>query len=191
MRAWAIRLLLALGLFVPIGPMAEAQAQEAGTVRGTVTSDVGNPLSGVSVSVVGTERGTLTRGDGSFEITGVPAGPQTIRATSLGYAAGEQQVTVQPGAAATVSFLLRSQAVELEGVVAVGYGTQQRANLTGAVASVNTEEMASLPVPTVSAALQGMAPGLQILDGGHQPGRYATDLLVRGQGGRAGEQEPR
>lgn len=182
MRAWAIRLLLALGLFVPIGPMAEAQAQEAGTVRGTVTSDVGNPLSGVSVSVVGTERGTLTRGDGSFEITGVPAGPQTIRATSLGYAAGEQQVTLQSGGSATVSFQLRSQAVELEGVVAVGYGTQQRANLTGAVASVNTEDMAALPVPSVAAALQGMAPGLQILDGGNMPGRNNIDVMVRGQG---------
>lgn len=182
MRAWAIRLLLALGLFAPSGPLTEAKAQEAGRVQGTVTSDVGNPLSGVSVSVVGTERGTLTRGDGSFEITGVPAGPQTIRATSLGYAASEQQVAVQPGAAATVSFLLRSQAVELEGVVAVGYGTQTRANLTGAVASVNTEEMASIPVPTVAAALQGMAPGLQILDGGNQPGRGRIDMLVRGQG---------
>jgi TonB-linked SusC/RagA family outer membrane protein len=83
---------------------------------------------------------------------------------------------------------MASQAVALEGVVAVGYGTQRRVNLTGAVASVNTEEAGSIPVPTVAAALQGLSPGLQILDGGQQPGRNNIDILVRGQGslGRGG-----
>ena len=188
MKPWAIRLVLALGLMIPLGIVSEANAQATGTVTGRVTSSVGNPLSGVSVVLVGTERGTLTRGDGSFELTNVPAGAQTLRAGSLGYASSEQQVTVQAGATATVTFMLESQAVELEGIVAVGYGTQQRVNLTGSVASVNTEEISALPVPNLAAALQGMAPGLQILDGGNMPGRNNIDVLVRGQGslGRGG-----
>lgn len=67
-------------------------------------------------------------------------------------------------------------------MVVVGYGTQRMENLTGSVASVSAEEMAEIPVPTVTHALQGMAPGLQLLDGGNRPGRNELDLLVRGQG---------
>ena len=188
MKPWAIRLLLAVGLLVPLGALSEARAQEAGTITGTVTSDVGRPLPGAAVTIVGTQRGTVTGSDGTFELTGVPAGTHTLRASSLGFAVQETSVTVQSGTPASVALQLQSQAVELEGVVAVGYGTQQRVNLTGAVASVNTEEMAAVPVPSVAAALQGMSPGLQILDGGQQPGRNNIDILVRGQGtlGRGG-----
>ena len=142
MKPWAIRLLLAVGLLVPLGALSEARAQEAGTITGTVTSDVGRPLPGAAVTIVGTQRGTVTGSDGTFELTGVPAGTHTLRASSLGFAVQETSVTVQSGTPASVALQLQSQAVELEGVVAVGYGTQQRVNLTGAVASVNTEEMA-------------------------------------------------
>src|SRR5690606_4206643 len=99
-----------------------------GTVTGSVTSDVGRPLPGVAVTIVGTQRGTLTRSDGTFELPGVPVGTHTLRASSLGFAAQETQVAVQSGAPAAVTLQLQSQAVELEGVVAVGYGTQQRVN---------------------------------------------------------------
>ena len=182
MKPWAIRLLLALGLTIPLGMLSEANAQESGSVAGRVTSDTGQPLAGVAVSVVNTQRGTITGSDGRFELSGVPVGTHTIRATSIGFAAAESQVTVQSGSVANVNLQMAAQAVALEGVVAVGYGTQQRVNVTGAVASVNTEEMAALPVPNVAAALQGMAPGLQILDGGQFPGRNSIDILVRGQG---------
>lgn len=187
MRPRAICLLLGLGITVPIGT-SEAAAQELGTITGTVTASTGSPLTGAAVTIVGTQRGTLTRADGTFELSGVPVGTQTVRASSLGYSTEEMEVNVQAGSPATVTLILQAQAVELEGVVAVGYGTQQRINLTGAVAAVNAEEMAALPVPTVAAALQGMSPGLQILDGGAQPGRNDIDILVRGQGtlGRGG-----
>lgn len=188
MKPWAIRWLLALGLAIPLGFASEAQAQETGTITGRVTSDAGQPLPGVAVTVVNTQRGTLTRSDGTFELPGIPVGAQTVRATSLGFSTAEQQVNVQAATPANVTLMLSAQAVALEGVVAVGYGTQTRVNVTGAVASVNSEEMAAVPVPSVAAALQGMAPGLQIVDMGNQPGRNSVDILVRGQGtlGRGG-----
>jgi TonB-linked SusC/RagA family outer membrane protein len=165
-------------------------AQATGQIAGAVTSETGQPLAGASISIPGTAIGTLTGANGRFTVSGVPAGQQSVRVTLIGYTEETQAVQVVAGQVATTNFQLASQALELEGVVAVGYGTQRRVNLTGAVASVNIEEAASVPVPSVAAALQGLSPGLQIIDGGEQPGRNAIDLLVRGQGslGRGGNQ---
>jgi TonB-linked SusC/RagA family outer membrane protein len=192
MKPWAIRLLLGAFLLTPILP-GEARAQEVGTITGTVTSEVGRPIVGANVIIVGTQRGTITRADGGFLLANVPAGTHTIRAISIGYGSAEQEVTVQQGASVAVTFTLQSQAVILDEVVAVGYGTQQRVNVTGSVASVNVNEAGRLPVPTVAHALQALSPGLQILDGGGEPGRWNTDILVRGQGtlGRGGNRGDR
>ena len=119
-------------------------AQATGQIAGAVTSETGQPLAGASISVPGTAIGTLTGANGRFTVSGVPAGQQSVRATLIGYTEQTQAVQVVAGQVATTNFQLASQALELEGVVAVGYGTQRRVNLTGAVASVNIEEAASM-----------------------------------------------
>src|SRR5699024_10084146 len=81
-----------------------------------------------------------------------------------------------------IDISLQSKAFTGEEMVVVGYGEQKKVNLTGSVASVSTDEMTGIPVPTVTHALQGMAPGLQLIDGGDMPGHNQLDLLVRGQG---------
>jgi TonB-linked SusC/RagA family outer membrane protein len=177
-KQWLLTTLVTSAFLWP----ASVAAQTTGQVVGVVTAETGQPLSGASVSVVGTSVGALSGNDGRFTLTSVPTGQQTVRASLIGFGQVTNSVQVTAGEAATVNFQLASQAVELEGVVAVGYGTQQRVNLTGAVASINTTQMERLPVPTVTHALQGLSPGLQILDGGHLPGRWQTDILVRGQG---------
>jgi TonB-linked SusC/RagA family outer membrane protein len=174
---WAFLCLLALLL-----PLSAAAAQQRGTITGTVTDQAGTPLVGAQVVVQNTNLGTITNSQGRYLIPGVAVGPQSVRAILLGFSPVAEQVTVVAGESVTANLRLGIAAVQLDGIVAVGYGTQKRVNLTGAVASVNTEEMSKLTVPTVTHALQGLAPGLQLLDGGHQPGRYATSLLVRGQG---------
>src|SRR5690625_6021180 len=77
---------------------------------------------------------------------------------------------------------MTQQVVAGDELVVVGYGTQRAENLTGSVSSVSTQDIAGLPVPTVTHALQGLAPGLQLLDGGDRPGRNNLDLLIRGHG---------
>lgn len=170
------------------GP-APANAQGTGQITGTVTGEAGQPLAGASVVVAGTTRGAQAAADGRFTITGVAPGAHSVRASFAGHAEGSAPVTVSAGQTATVNLRLTTQAVQLQGVVAVGYGTQRKVNLTGSVAAVDMEEAAALPVPTLTHALQGLSPGLQVLDGGHLPGRYATSILVRGQGtlGRGGD----
>ncbi|HET8656437.1 MAG TPA: TonB-dependent receptor [Longimicrobiaceae bacterium] len=166
------------GLVLP----ASLQAQATGQVTGTVTSTTGTPLSGAAVRVQGTGRGAVTGQDGKYVITGVPTGAHTLQASLLGYTEATQPITVGSGQAVTADFQLAAKALQLEGLVAVGYGTQQRKDLTGAVAAVNTEELDKRPVANATEALQGMAPGLTVIDRGGRPGDAGTMFFIRGRG---------
>ena len=159
-----------------------AAAQSTGQVSGAVTAEDGRPLSGASVSVQGTELGTLTDASGRFTISNVPAGEQTVQVRMIGYAPATSSVTVSAGQPASANFALTPTAVELEGVIAVGYGTQQRVNVTGSVAAVSSEEIAKRPVANVTEALQGVAPGLTVVDRGGRPGDAGTMIFIRGRG---------
>jgi iron complex outermembrane receptor protein len=115
---------------------AGAQATTGTIVGRTLDSTSQQPLSNVTVSVQGTQRGALTRNDGGFTLGGVPAGTYTVRANRIGYGSQSQQVTVTAGGTATVTFNLRPAATQLTEVVVTGYGTQRREAITGAVATV-------------------------------------------------------
>lgn len=160
-------------------PSRQAVAQTTGSVAGLVTTAAGAPLAGVAVSASG--RGAITGADGRYSIGGVPAGQHTVRATMIGYAEATQSVTVAAGQTATVNLQLQSQAVELEGLVAVGYGTQRREALTGSVASIGAAELAEMPAATVSAALVGKVPGVLTRQADARPGRGAR-ISIRNLG---------
>ena len=175
---------VALAFFLALFPLQLVRAQDVGTLAGMVTDQVtGAPLAGTHVTIPGTRFAAATGADGRFVIEGVPPGVYRLNVRRIGYLlASADSVAVTAGQAVTVDFRLEARAIELEEVVAVGYGTQAKVNLTGAVGAVSGKDLAERPVPTVTHALQGLSPGLQILDGGHQPGRWQTDVLVRGQG---------
>ncbi|SHF62972.1 TonB-linked outer membrane protein, SusC/RagA family [Fodinibius roseus] len=148
------------------------------TVRGTVTdASSSESLPGVNILVKGTSQGTSTNADGHYELQ-VSSSSDTLVFSFVGYESQEIPINGRE----EIDVNLQPQAFMGEDVVVVGYGTQQKVNLTGSVASVSTDEMAEIPVPTVTHALQGMAPGMQILDGGDMPGHNQLDVLVRGQG---------
>jgi TonB-linked SusC/RagA family outer membrane protein len=157
-------------------------AQTTGQVTGRVTGAAEIPLSGVAVNVVGTNRTAQTGADGTYTITGVPAGPRQVRATRIGYGEKIQNVSVAAGQTATVNFQMEAQALSLEGVVAVGYGTQRKINVTGAVDAVDGATLTARPVPNVSQALQGVAPGVTVINRGGAPGRDGADIKIRGVG---------
>lgn len=148
------------------------------TVSGTVTDETNSEsLPGVNILIKGTSQGTSTNADGAYEL--VTTSPEdTLIFSFIGYETQEVPVDGRT----EINVALRSSAIFGDEVVVVGYGTQRTESVTGSVASVSTEEMAELPVPTVTHALQGMAPGIQILDGGNRPGRNVLDVLIRGQG---------
>lgn len=160
-------LLLLAGVF----SASQAAAQSTGQVTGVVADGSGAPLSGVSVTVGTSGLGSLTDQNGRYTVLNVPAGTYDVRANRLGFTAATQSVTVAVGQSATANFTLSQSAVELEGVVAVGYGTQLRRDVTGSVASVAQEQVREIATPNVAEALKGRVPGLDIRTTGYLPGQ--------------------
>jgi TonB-linked SusC/RagA family outer membrane protein len=187
-----MRMLSSLGtlcLFVVLWAPPAVQAQATGTITGVVTSQTGQPLAGVQVSIPGTARGALTRSDGQYLITGVPAGQHRVRATRVGYGAAEETITLAAGQTATVDFQLTDRAVELEEVVAVGYGVQHRQEVTGAVASVSPTRLENVPNTSVAQAIQGAVAGVNITAAatGAEP---QFNILIRGQNSITASNDP-
>lgn len=143
------------------------------TVQGTV-SDSKGPLSGVTVSVVGIPGAVTTDADGKFKITAALGA--TIRFSSVGYLSKDIKVT-----SGTVNVLLESEDNALEEVVVVGYGTQKKEHLTGAVSSIDVEKvMGSRPIPDAARGMQGTIPGLSVVIPSGEVGSDAV-MKIRGQ----------
>src|SRR6266699_3049811 len=129
-----------------VGVALSTEARAQGRITGTVTQD-GRPIAGATVTVVGTNRTVATDASGRYEIADAPSGAQQVRVRLLGVAPLTQTAQLPAGEAVTLDFQLVAAAVQLEGVVVVGYGTQERRDLTGAVASVSAEQIAEVPTP--------------------------------------------
>jgi len=178
-------------------PLHLARAQEVGKVAGVVTDKAtGEPLAGAQVSVVATSgtpivvtTGVTSGRDGRFTIEGVPVGEVTVRARQIGHASVAQTVTIVSGEVATVDFALQPQAVELEGVVVVGYGTQRREDITGAVASVNAEEFVQAPARDAASLIEGKIPGLAVTTANGDP-RRGSEISLRGTTTITGPRSP-
>ncbi|MBW8687393.1 TonB-dependent receptor [Chitinophaga sp. B61] len=152
--------------------LTTAYAQNGQPVRGRVLDETGKPLSGVTVAVRNTNRGTVTGADGNYTIT-ASAG-EVLQYSFIGYTA--TQVTVGSGANYQVNLAPNSQS--LEQMVVIGYGAQKKSSLTGSVASVNSKTIAELPVVSVQQALQGRVAGLTVTNNG-TPG---ADPIIRIRG---------
>jgi TonB-linked SusC/RagA family outer membrane protein len=183
MKRWAFLLMLAL---LPAG---NAWGQATGQVTGTVTDATGAPVSGATVAVEGTGRGSQTAADGRYTITGVPAGTHVVHATKIGYGEKTQTVSVAAGQAATADFQLTAQVIQLERLVAVGYGTARVKDVTGAVASVSEREVQEVATPSVGEALKGRVPGLQVTTSGYTPGSNPT-IRIRGMRSLTASNDP-
>jgi len=146
---------------------------QTGTVTGTVTDASGEPLIGVNVFVKGTTTGSITDLDGKFSIPQVPANA-TLVFSYIGYMTQEMPV----GNQRTFNVQLREDTQRLDEVVVVGYGTQQRRDITGAVAVVDTKELLKSTGSSAVAQLQGKVSGVQIQTSGAAGG--ATTVRIRG-----------
>lgn len=150
--------------------------QQQGSVKGTVSDDFG-PVMGASVVVKGTTNGTVTDMDGNFMLEGLKNG-DIIHISYIGYLTQEIPYTGQ----ASLNVKLKEDTQKLEEVVVVGFGTQQKANLSGAVASVASEELTNRPISNVSSGLQGLMPGVTITAGEGRPGEDGSNIRIRGVG---------
>ncbi|TMA83623.1 MAG: SusC/RagA family TonB-linked outer membrane protein, partial [Deltaproteobacteria bacterium] len=156
---------------------------QGGTVTGRVTDSLsGQGIAVATITVVGTVRSARSAEDGRYQITDVPAGEHSVRAIRIGYTAVTKPVTVLPDQEAALDFALTPQATQLEEVVAIGYGTAQRRELTGAVSSVTAEQVGSAPVTSLDEALLGRAAGVEVVTSSGQPG---AGVMVRIRGGNS------
>ena len=158
---------------------ASAQAQAPGRVTGTVTITGGQPLAGANLIVVGTEVRGSTGPDGRFSLLNVPAGTREIRAQRIGYAPVTQTVNVTAGETVTLNLTMAAQAVQLQGVVTVGYGTQSRREVTGAVATLKADALQQVVSANPLEAMKGRIPGVDITAGSFEPGA-ANAIRIRG-----------
>src|SRR5438067_9168422 len=170
---------------------ATAQAPPpTGTITGHVTdAPTGRAVMGVRVTVVGTDRGAVTHEDGGFVLTDVPEGAHRVRATRIGFTPQEQTVVVVAGQSVTADFTLSTVAVSLSDVVVVGYGTQRRADLTGAVVSVPPDQIQKAAAVSLQQALQGSVPGATVTQGDAAPGG-AIAVQIRGVTSTSGDNQP-
>lgn len=149
--------------------------QQNVTVAGIVKDEAGEPLIGVSVIVKGTSNGTITDIDGRFSLD-VPANSD-IEITYIGY-----KSQIVKASSAPLNIILKEDTQKLDEVVVVGYGTQKKVNLTGAVSAVTGEDISKRPVANAAILLQGQIPGLRVNQGLGQPGGEGTSFRIRGQG---------
>ncbi|MBL7779688.1 MAG: TonB-dependent receptor [Saprospiraceae bacterium] len=155
------------------------------TIRGIVTDPGGEPLIGATIRVVNApNRGAITDTKGSYVIQASPG--ERLTFTYTGYL--DQTVTV-PADGSAVNLLMSPNPKVLDEIVVVGYGTQKKSDLTGAVASVSSEQLKNTVVTNLDQALQGRIAGVQVTQNSGQPGG-ATSIRIRGANSITGSSEP-
>lgn len=143
-------------------------------VTGKVTNKTGDPLPGVTIVVKGTTSGVITDMNGNYSLGNLPQNAVLIY-SFVGMA--PQEVAV--GSQSTINIVLIDAAIGIEEVVAIGYGTQKRVNLTGAVGAVTGEVLENRPISNLGQGLQGTIPNLQISQNNYAPGQ-GSSFNIRG-----------
>ncbi|WP_315820774.1 TonB-dependent receptor plug domain-containing protein [Paraflavitalea speifideaquila] len=152
-------------------------------VNGLVTDSKNQPLAGVSILEKGADKGANTGADGSFSIR-VPENA-TLVFSYVGYKRHEEPVNNRT----TIAIQLQEEVRNLNEIVVIGYGTVKRRDLTGSVAQVSGKEVNSFPTTNVVQAMQGRAPGVQVLQNNGSPGG-SISVRIRGTNSIFGNNEP-
>lgn len=157
-----------------------ALAQQ-GTITGTITDQTtGETLPGATVQVLEEGAGSATSSEGTYRITGVPAGEYTVEASFVGYDSKQRTVTVSAGETVTANFQLQPSTAELQELVVTALGIEQEERSLGyATTQVEGQGLAEAAEPTLSDALSGKIPGLQVSSSSGQPG-MSSRITIRG-----------
>ena len=157
------------------------QAQGArGVIAGRVIDSTSQlPMQSVTVTIEGTQRGAITKVDGTFQLADLPAGTARLRVTRIGYTPQVKDVAVIPGQTASVRFVMQAVAANLGAVVVTGYGSQRKEAVTGSVATINAEEANVGVVANPTQLLAARAPGVNVTLNSGEPGAGAQ-VRIRG-----------
>lgn len=156
---------------------AVSAVQQKGVCKGTVKDMKGQPLIGATVVVKGTTVGTITDMDGNYVLDNVQQGA-IIEVSFIGYKTTTQTYNGDK----PLEFKLLDESELIDEVVVVGYGTQKKANLSGSVTSVSSEQIQNRPIQNLTSGLQGLMPGVTITGTNGAPGMDNGNIRVRGTG---------
>lgn len=162
------------GSLVVITTGSQANDIPAQPVTGKITNDKGEPMQGVTIQEKGTTNGTSSNADGSFVIN-VTNGNAVLIFSSIGFLTQELKVDNRN----VINLVLTAENKNMDEVIVVGYGTQKKRSVTGAISSVKATDLENMPVFRVEQSLQGRTSGLTITSASGQPGEGST-VRVRG-----------
>ena len=179
------RLMLYFTIVFGIAISSTVMAQETISAKGIVLDTDGSPIPGVTVVVKGTTKGTVTGVDGDFGIT-VQKG-NTLEFSFIGF----EKQSMQIKNASNLKIVLKTDVVALDDVVVVGYGTQKKESVVGAIGQISSENLASIPVTNISNALVGQTAGITSFQSTGELGNESSTIRIRGVGTYVGgSQEP-
>lgn len=171
----------------PLAAADEDKSDMLTTITGRVFDEEGEPAIGASVRIKGAEGGVVTDVDGNFTLRGKFTPSTQIEVSYVGM----KPVTMRAGSGKDLAIHLTTDANMLNEVVAVGYGTQKRVNLTGAVATVDVnKQLGSRPLTNTTNALQGAVPGLRVTAANGKPGNKSSMQIRQALGSINGSTEP-
>jgi len=159
-------------------------ASQVTDVRGKITDKQGNPLADVTVSEKGTTRQTISDQNGNYRLS-TSKENGTLVFSLIGFAVKELNFT-KPD---TYNLILENETENLQEVVVVGYGTQKKSQVTGAISSISADDIESVPVISADQALQGRAAGVDVIASGNGPGAGAT-IRIRGNNSIKASNDP-
>ncbi len=167
-------------LILPFMLIAGIAVAHADTITGTVTDDTGEAIIGANISLNdSTEVIAVSDSNGKFSIDDLD-GDETLKVTYLGYEPEKVRLVKDKE---SYHIVLRPDVEKLDEVVVVGYATQKKVNLTGAVSSISSDALSDRPLTNATNALAGLAAGLTVTNsGGNTPGYESQSIMVRGQG---------
>lgn len=179
-----LKLTIYLFLFSALTLHANFSYAQQRSVSGKVTDTSNQPLPGVTVVVKGTTQGTVTNADGDYTLTSIPDNA-TLVFSFVGMRT--QEVTV--GNKTSIDVTMEEETIGIDEVVAIGYGTVKKSDLTGSVSSVKAEELQATPITSIDQGLVGRAAGVMVTQTSGMPGATAS-IRVRGTSSLQGGNEP-
>ena len=159
-----------------------AVAQQTAKIKGTILDQNGEPIIGANVLVKGTTNGTITDFDGNYELD-APVG-STLVVSFIGYKTIEVKATAEKQ-----TIKLAEDTETLDEVIVVGYTTQRKESLTGAMTTVKSDKLKDVTTPSVENMLNGKVPGVYVAPGSGQPGAGGA-VVIRGQASLSGSTQP-
>ena len=159
------------------GGQRQIESIQQKNITGKVTDNTGKPVPGATVIVKGTTSGSITDENGQYTLNNVSS--NSVLVFSF---VGMKTVEAKAGNQSTIDAVLVDESIGLDEVVAVGYGTQKKASITGSVASIRNEELVRTKSENVVNMLTGKLPGVRVVQKSSAPGAYDSTIDIRGMG---------